>query len=296
MGKSIKSLAVVIVATAFALAFALFAGVNTVEYEDGYHTLFVCAVIALGVNWLAFIPSAIAKSDTFYDTVGAITYLTVTAVACFAAYNALGSFDTRGIVVAAMVAIWCVRLGTFLFIRIHAMGGSDSRFEKIKTKPARFLVAWTLQALWVILTASAALATIASQTREPIGVFFWIGAAVWVIGITFEAVADAQKSNFKADPDNKGDFIDVGLWKWSRHPNYFGEITLWTGILIIAIPILSGLSWLVVISPIFVTLLLTKISGINLQEEQAKERWGDDPDYQEYRKNTPVLIPIPPKS
>lgn len=289
-----QSIIVFIVVTIIAFAFGTAAGWDSVQVA-GYSAFFLCTVIAMVVNWLVFIPSAIAKSDKFYDTTGAITYLTVTAFACWAAINALGSLDTRAIVLAAMVAIWCVRLGSFLFIRIHAMGGTDSRFEKIKVNPSRFLVAWTLQGLWVILTASAALVAITSPDPQPIGAFFWIGAAVWLLGITFEAVADAQKSKFKADPANKGKFIDTGLWRWSRHPNYFGEITLWTGILIIAIPVLSGLSWLVVISPIFVTLLLTKVSGINLQDKQAKERWGDDPAYQEYRRNTPALIPRPPK-
>lgn len=292
--KSLKSLIVVVVVTVVALAFSGFASANSVELY-GYPAMYLCGWLALVINWLAFIPSALAKSDKFYDTTGAITYLTVTGVAVFAAYQSFGSLDPRGIAVAAMVAIWCIRLGTFLFIRIHAAGGSDSRFEKIKTSPARFLAAWTLQALWVILTASAALAIITSTNRVPLDVFFWIGAAIWVFGLTFEAVADAQKSKFKSDPANDGDFINVGLWKWSRHPNYFGEITLWTGIFIIAIPVLTGLAWLVVISPIFVYLLLTRISGINLQEEQAKKRWGDDPAYQKYRRDTPVLFPRPPK-
>jgi steroid 5-alpha reductase family enzyme len=292
--KSLKSLIVVVVVTVVALTFSGFASADSVELY-GYPAMYLCGWLALVINWLAFIPSALAKSDKFYDTTGAITYLTVTGVAVFAAYQSFGSFDPRGIAVAAMVAIWCIRLGTFLFIRIHAAGGSDSRFEKIKTSPARFLAAWTLQALWVILTASAALAIITSTNRVPLDVFFWIGAAIWVFGLTFEAVADAQKSKFKSDPANDGDFINVGLWKWSRHPNYFGEITLWTGIFIIAIPVLTGLAWLVVISPIFVYLLLTRISGINLQEEQAKKRWGDEPAYQKYRRDTPVLFPRPPK-
>ncbi len=285
-----KSILVVIVVTIFAFGFAALAGTGSVE-AFGYSAFFLCAVLAMAVNWLVFIPSAAAKSDKFYDTIGAVTYLSVTAFAAWAAWP----LDWRGIVIAVMVAIWCIRLGSFLYIRIHAMGGTDSRFEKIKVNPARFLVAWTLQGLWVLLTASAALVAITATDRAPIGVFFWLGAAVWLLGITFEAVADAQKSAFKKDPANKGKFINVGLWKWSRHPNYFGEITLWTGILIMALPVLSGWSWLVVISPIFVTLLLTKVSGINLQEKQAKERWGDDPAYQEYRKNTPALIPSPPK-
>lgn len=287
-----KSLIVVVAVTLIALAFGAFASEGRVEIA-GAPALYLTAWIALLINWAAFVPSAIAKSDKFYDTTGAVTYLTVLGVACWGANAATGSLDIRAIAVAAMVAIWCLRLGTFLFLRIRAEGGTDSRFEKIKTKPARFLAAWTLQALWVILTASAAIATITAEEREPIGVFFWAGAALWVVGFVFEAVADAQKRAFKADPANKGKFIDTGLWRWSRHPNYFGEITLWLGILVIAVPVLSGWSWLVAISPVFVFLLLTRISGINLQEAQAKERWGDDPDYQRYRENTPVLFPLP---
>lgn len=290
-----KSILVVIFVSLFSLAFAFYAGVHSVEIF-GFNAFLICAVIALLVNWIAFVPSAIAQSDKYYDSFGAITYLSTTGFAVWAVLEARGEIDTRAIVLATMVALWCIRLGTFLYIRIKAKGGTDSRFEKIKKKPTRFLAAWTLQALWVVLTASAALIAITTTDPKPIGVFFWIGLVIWAAGITIEAVADAQKSKFKSDPDNKGDFIDVGLWKWSRHPNYFGEITLWTGLLIIAIPVLQGLSWLAVISPLFVTLLLTKISGINLQEEQAQERWGDDPEYQKYRENTPVLVPMPPKS
>ncbi len=294
MGKSVKSLMVAGIVTIIALVFAHFAGAGSVDLF-GTSAFFVCAVIALLVNWLAFIPSAAAQTDKFYDTIGAVTYLSVTAVACYAAYAAAGSLDMRAMVVAGMVAIWCIRLGTFLYARIHAAGGNDSRFEKIRVNPPRFLVAWTLQALWVIFTASAALAIITSTVRVPLDVFFWVGAAIWVLGIVFETVADCQKSAFKDDAANKGKFINVGLWAWCRHPNYFGEITLWLGILVIAIPVLSGLSWLVVISPVFVFLLLTKISGINLQDAQAKQRWGDDPAYQAYRAKTPALFPRPPK-
>ncbi len=285
-----KSILVAAIVTAFGFAFSWFlGGVSGTLY--GYPLTFVCGVIAFLVNWIAFVPSAAAKADTFYDSVGAFTYLSVVTFACWAS----APLDMRATVIAAMVAIWTIRLGSFLFMRIHAAGGADSRFEKIKVNPARFLVAWTLQAVWVIFTAAAAIVAITAETRAPIGIFFWLGAGVWLFGFVWEVVADAQKSAFKKDPDNKGKFINVGLWKWSRHPNYFGEITLWTGILIMTIPVLSGAAWLAVISPIFVTLLLTKVSGVNLQNAQAKERWGDDPHYQRYRKNTPALVPMPPK-
>ena len=86
------------------------------------------------------------------------------------------------------------------------------------------------------------------------------------------------KNLFRKDPANKEAFITSGLWSWSRHPNYFGEITLWTGIAIMAIPVLSGWQWVCLISPVFVTLLLTKVSGIPLLEKKAREKWGDDPE------------------
>ncbi len=290
-----KSIIIVLIVAAIAFAFGFGAGSEGITVY-GYPAYFLCVVLAMVINWLVFIPSAIAKSDTFYDTTGAITYATVTVVACVMSYQHHGGLDLRSLFLAALVILWCIRLGTFLFIRIHAMGGTDSRFEKIKVNPARFLVAWTLQGLWVVLTASAAHIAILAETRAPIGWFFVAGVAVWLLGFVWESVADAQKSAFKNDPANEGKFINVGLWKWSRHPNYFGEITLWTGILIIAIPVLSGLAWLAVISPIFVFILLTKISGINLQMKQGLERWGDDPEYRDYLANTPALIPRPPKS
>ncbi len=286
-----RSLTVVLVASILGLAFAWFAGIGSVPLA-GLPAVFACAAIAFGVNWLAFIPAAAFQSDRFYDTTGALTYLSVIAAACAAA----PVLDARSLAVAGMVAVWTVRLGSFLFTRIHAAGGTDVRFEKIKVNPPRFLVAWTLQACWVIFTASAALVIITSPEPRPLDAFFWAGAALWAIGFAFEVIADEQKRRFRADPANHGKFITTGLWAWSQHPNYFGEITLWTGILVIALPQLAGLNWLVLFSPIFVTLLLTRVSGINLLDAIAKKRWGDDPAWQAYVTRTPVLFPRPPRA
>jgi steroid 5-alpha reductase family enzyme len=292
--RAARSLMVVLVASAMGLAFAWFAGRGSVPLA-GFPAVFTCALIAFGVNWLAFLPAAAFQSDRFYDTTGALTYLSVLAAACAAALQTRGALELQSLAVAGMVAIWTIRLGAFLFTRIHAAGGTDVRFEKIKVNPPRFLVAWTLQACWVIFTASAALIIITDPSSVPIGPFFWVGAALWVIGFAFEVIADEQKRRFRADPANHGRFITSGLWAWSQHPNYFGEITLWTGILVIAVPQLAGLDWLVVISPLFVALLLTRVSGINLLDAIARKRWGDDPAWQAYVRSTPVLFPRPPK-
>ena len=249
----------------------------------------LCGALAFAVNWLAFIPAALTQTERYYDLTGGITYITVTVVAVLLS----GALDLRATLVAAMVMFWSLRLATFLFRRI-SRDGKDSRFDDIKNRPLRFFMAWTLQGLWVLLTAAAALAIITGGVREPLGAVGIVGIIIWSIGILIEIVADRQKSNFKNDPDNAGKFINVGLWAWSRHPNYFGEIVLWTGMAIVAVPVLQGWQWATLISPVFVTFLLTRVSGVPLLEEKADERWGGQDDYELYKRKTPVLILKPP--
>ena len=247
--------------------------------------------LAYAINWLVFVPSNRAKTEHYFDLTGSITYLSVTAVALVLSDN----LDARAVIVAAMVAVWALRLGSFLFRRVRR-DGRDGRFDRIKTDPLRFFMTWTLQGLWVLLTLAAALAIITGTERRELGWVAIVGIVVWIAGFAIEVIADQQKSDFKKNPANDGRFIKSGLWAWSRHPNYFGEITLWTGIAIMAVPVLSGWRWAMLISPIFVVLLLTRVSGIPMLEVRAEKRWGDEPEYQEYTSRTPVLIPRPPRN
>ena len=155
---------------------------------------------------------------------------------------------------------------------------------------------WTLQGLWVTLTAAAGLAAITSDAPQPLGPLALLGTVMWALGFAIEVVADAQKRRFRADPANAGKFIDVGLWRWSRHPNYFGEILLWTGITVIAVPVLQGWQWTLLISPVFVYLLLTRISGVPMLERASDRKWRGDPDYERYKAQTPVLMMRPPSA
>jgi len=251
----------------------------------------IAVIISFLVNWIAFIPAKLNETEKYYDLTGGITYLSVVWISML--LIGPSNWTTRGLVLAIIVTIWSLRLSTFLFRRIQKSGG-DSRFDEIKKSTIRFLSAWTIQGLWVIITASAALAAMTSDSTGDLGIIGWLGVIVWILGMSIEVIADRQKSQFKADPTNEGKFISSGLWAWSRHPNYFGEIVLWIGVTIAALPALKGAQFVTLISPLFVIFLLMKVSGVPLLEEKADKRWGGQDDYEEYKSNTPVLIPKPP--
>ncbi len=247
------------------------------------------AAVAFGVNWIAFVPSYLNRTEHYYDLVGSLTYLSTTLLAAFLA----SPLDGRAWLLLILVVIWSGRLGIFLFRRVRS-AGRDSRFDKIKQSAPRFLVAWTTQGLWVVFTAAAAHAAIASDQPRSFGVWAVVGLVLWLAGFGMEAVADAQKSAFRADPANDGRFITTGLWAWSRHPNYFGEIMLWVGVAVIALPALSGWQYITLLSPVFVYLLLTRVSGVPMLERKADKRWGGEEAYEAYKARTPVLVPRPP--
>ena len=281
-----------IIALPFILLFAFV--IAWAGSQGGYSTfgipLFALSVaLAFVIQWIAFVPAFIKQTEKFYDLVGSITFLSAIWI------GALLSpvVDARSWLLLAIVSIWTVRLGAFLFRRVR-VAGEDRRFRDIKPSLFRFLLAWTLQGLWVSITLAAALAAITSMTKRDLGVFALVGFLVWSLGFAIEVTADRQKSRFRADPRNASKFINVGLWSWSRHPNYFGEIVLWIGVAFIALPTLNGWQLLTLISPIFVTILLTQVSGIPLLEAHADAMWEGQAEYENYKSRTSLLIPRPP--
>ncbi len=250
----------------------------------------LCVALAFVIQWVVFVPSYLLQTERFFDLTGSVTYITVTVAAVLLTPGA----DARSVLLLVLVAVWAVRLGSYLFRRIRR-AGADSRFDAIKPSFPRFLNTWTLQGLWVSLTLAAALAAITTTEHVGLGTVTAIGLLVWVLGFGIEATADAQKSRFRADPANKGRFIHTGLWSWSRHPNYFGEITLWIGVAIVALPVLRGWQWVTLVSPLFVSLLLLRVSGVPLLEKAADEKWGGQLDYEAYKYRTSVLVPRPPR-
>lgn len=277
----------VAVAVAVAVSLGLAIGGPVVA---GLPVLVWTAVLAFVVQWAVFIPSFQRQTERFYDLTGTATYVAVVLL-CVGVGGMRGALSPVSWLVAAMVLAWSLRLGAFLFRRVHRDGG-DRRFDDIKPSAPRFLVAWTLQGLWVWLTSLAAQVLIV--TGPPSGPFVAVGALVWALGWGVEIVADRQKSVFRADPANRGRFIHTGLWAWSRHPNYAGEILLWAGVFVVGAGVWEGATWLTALSPAFVYVLLRHGSGVPLLEASADARWGDDPAYLAYKARTPVLWLWPP--
>ena len=251
----------------------------------------VCVAGALVVQWIAFIPAYIKQTEAFFDLTGSVTFVTLVLVSLAMAESS----SLRSLLIGTLTILWALRLGVFLTARLRSVG-FDRRFRSIKPDLATFLMTWTLQGLWVALSLAPGLAAITSPNQPPADAFLWVGLLVWAFGYLIEVVADEQKRAFRRVPENEGRFIDTGLWAWCQHPNYFGEIVLWTGVAIMAFPVLEGWQHVTLISPVFVWLLLTRISGVRMLDASAKRRWGDDPEYVAYRRVTPVLVPRPPKS
>ncbi len=286
MTKADRSSWIVFVAVVFIGGLVALAGSLSGSVIAGIPLFALLVGAAFLIQWLVFIPSFLGQTEKFYDITGSLTYTLLVILALAFSPN----LDARSWVLGAMVIVWALRLGTFLFSRIQ-QAGKDDRFDEIKPSFVRFLNAWTIQALWVTFTAAAALVAITGLKRVPLDGFFLVGSLIWLLGFAFEVLADAQKARFRADSKNRGKFIQGGLWSLSRHPNYFGEILLWLGVALIALPVLQGWQLVALISPIFVTLLLTRVSGVPLLEAKADKKWGGQPDYEAYKKNTPVLLP-----
>ena len=284
-------LTTIVVAIVFVIVFLMVRAVgnNSVDL-NGYSAVLYCAVISIGMQWIAWIPASFGKTERFYDLTGGLTYLTVVGFSLWAGSQSEPP-SPRELIISLLVVIWSLRLSSFLYFRIHRTG-KDGRFDQLKTSPIRFLVPWTLQGLWVFLTMIVVI-VINSQADSgtPLGIWDGIGLSIWILGFGIEAIADKQKTVFNTEPNNQGKWIDSGLWSYSRHPNYLGEILLWTGIAFFGISCFTGLERVAWVSPIFIYLLLTKVSGIPILDKRALEKWGDDPEYQKYRENTPALIP-----
>ncbi|CAI5489488.1 unnamed protein product [Closterium sp. Naga37s-1] len=205
-----------------------------------------------------------------------------------------GTWYLRQVLVTSLVVIWGLRLGLFLLFRILAWG-EDHRFDQTRNNVLQFAIFWVFQAVWVWVVSLPVTIVNATVTRNPpLGPVDALGCALWAAGVLLEGAADQQKLRFKADAANRGHWCDVGVWSWSRHPNYCGEILAWVGVLVVSSAVLQGWQWVAVASPLFTATILLFLSGMPLLEESANKKFGQRADYLQYRANTSPLIPLPP--
>jgi steroid 5-alpha reductase family enzyme len=230
----------------------------TIAYLAKSDIVMQAVMLAFLIQWVAYIPAYIFQTEKFYDLTGSIS-------------------------------IWAIRLGTFLFGRIHK-DGEDKRFRTIKTSASQFFMTWTLQGMWVSICTMCAITAISSSQGIIANALFYLGLAFFIVGFAIEVVSDQQKSAFRAVPENKEKFITSGLWSKSQHPNYFGEILLWSAIALLSISSLNGTQYLTLISPIFTYVLLVYISGVRMLDDMGNKKWGHLEEYKEYKRNTPTLF------
>ncbi len=246
-------------------------------------------LLAYVIHWIAYIPAYLFQTEKFYDLTGSVTYLSVVWFVFLSTYQSI-SLNFGNLILVLLISIWTIRLGLFLFMRIHK-AGEDKRFRTIKTSASQFFMTFTISGLWVTLCSMCALVAISSPEGLVMNALTYVGIILFIIGFGIEIVADNQKTAFRSIEANKDSFITSGLWSKSRHPNYFGEVLLWFAIAVISFSSLEGLQLITLISPIFTYILLVYVSGVRMLEDMNDKKWANDEQYKSYKKNTPMLFP-----
>lgn len=272
----IKYLIGCLISLALASGYACLVGQNS-NIILGMPSFYMLVIGIHLMQFIAFVPAKIFNTQKFYDLTGSITFILSIAFSLWIA----PSVSHKQLISALMVLVWTGRLGTFLFSRILQVG-EDSRFRIIKKHGLRFFMAWCLQGLWVTITAGTVFSYLTAKAsngnnHESISLYQYIGLAIWFLGFLTESFADFQKNKFNSHPLNKGKFIHSGLWKYSRHPNYCGEVLVWLGVAVFVFRSLEGWQRFSLISPLFVYLLLTKVSGVPMLQAKANKKWGGQP-------------------
>ena len=246
-------------------------------------------LLAYVIHWIAYIPAYVFQTEKFYDLTGSVTYLSVVWFVFLSSYQSI-SLNFGNLILVLLISIWTIRLGLFLFMRIHK-AGEDKRFRTIKTSASQFFMTFTISGLWVTLCSMCALVAISSPEGLVMNALTYVGIILFIIGFGIEIVADNQKTAFRSIEANKDSFITSGLWSKSRHPNYFGEVLLWFAIAVISFSSLEGLQLITLISPVFTYILLVYVSGVRMLEDMNDKKWADNEQYKSYKKNTPMLFP-----
>lgn len=248
-------------------------------------------LFSFAVNFLFFLIALIFRTDKVTDLSYSLSFAFLALVLLLSAGQ---GFNIIQILMASSIILWAFRLGSYLFMRI-LITKTDDRFDDKRNNPANLIRFWLLQivAVWLIMMPYSIFLTERDLAISTVSAS--IGFPIFFLGFLIEGISDLQKFQFKRKEENKGQWMERGLWKYSRHPNYFGEILVWWGLFIVALPFLRGFALISVIGPVFITFLLLKVSGIPLLEIGAEKKYGENPDYRSYRNSTSLLIPLPRK-
>lgn len=255
------------------------------------NSILLSLIISIVFNLFVFFIAYKKQTDKLTDITYSLTFIIVTLALLFLNKNELHNYH---FILVTMIVIWALRLGSYLFRRI-LIKGKDDRFDGFRHRFTGFGKFFILQAvsIWIV-SLPFVLALNTSQAEASIAydnICMPIGVTIFIVGWIIETIADAQKFKFRSNPKNEGRFMSLGLFKIVRFPNYTGEILLWIGVFIYCAPILGGIKWLAIISPIWIITLLLFISGIPFLEKSNQERYGHLESFMWYKSNTKKLIP-----
>ena len=247
--------------------------------------VYVFIITILFLNSLFFIHSYFFKTDIFFDLIGSISFISIGITSLIF----LPDVDGNQILVFFLLIFWALRLGPYLFIR-RLGSGIDKRLSEYFESPLSLYFVWTMNSLWVFMTSISLIVIFSSEENYDFGLVQWFGLLIWILGFIIEVVSDSQKSKF--NKKNKGKFINIGLWKYIRHPNYLGEITIWFGIFVISISYINSIfTSLSILSPIFVFVLLRFLTGVPQLELSSEKKWGNQKEYINYKKEAGTIFP-----
>jgi steroid 5-alpha reductase family enzyme len=249
--------------------------------------LILSLIVSLAINMAMFLVAYKFQSDKLTDISYALTFI-VLSLLVFT--NTLHQVVYSSILVA-MVCVWAIRIGWYLLQRVLKVG-KDKRFDGMREDFVKFGRFWLGQAITVwVLTIPMELA---AKKGSKFTAIACVGLAIWFSGFIIEAISDYEKKLFRDNPKNSGKWIEDGLWGYSRHPNYFGEILVWTGIYLASFSHLNTAQRLVcLVSPLYITLLLRFVSGVPMLEKSAEKKWGKLSAYKKYKQRTNLIIPVP---
>jgi len=241
----------------------------------------------------AWVVAATLQTERFYDAVGTSTFWWLT----IKSFGLRKEKLLRNYVNSGLVLLWSGRLGSFLVQRM-LKDGKDSRFDGVRNKPGKFLFYWLMQGLWTVVTGLPVYLINSKTSEDPkdsqeTTMQDIIGWSMWAIGFALQVAADSQKRAFRAKPENHDKFITSGVWAWSQHPNYFGEMLMWAGIWVSSSSQMQGVELATILCPLFNFCLLRFVSGVPLLQHHARKKWGSDSTWQQYHKQTPLLVPNP---